>query len=363
MLRRNDKRTAVLIAGLLAAVCASARAQDLTYVTSVSTEGAALLETADGEQWPLGTAAEALDTIEAGQVRVTSGQQLMLVTEWDVVLVVLGPAALRFDPQEERTNIELLDGRVLCASQWPEEGATPLVLVVPGSAPDTPTVEAVVPPGQLAIERTAEQTALAYRAAPDLPPSMALRVLGTPRSLADGDMLRIVGDEVSTAPAAAWLREREFDRSWGAKLGVASAQTVRPGVESDLFENIISWERYGGKEYVKARLEAQRFQPEVRQVVTSVSRPQRPVSPPSSVPQTTGFPAANEVPLLSPAALSVANLSEGVTAIQLNNQARSLLTQTGSRGLGFRGLAQLAIPGLLGGGIPTPGPAGLGGQR
>ncbi len=361
MLRSTPMRLVTLAAGL-AAVGTPLRAQDLTYVTSVSAEGAAWLETTDGERWQLGTAAEDTDTIEAGQVSVTSDHQLMLVTEWDVVMIVLGPASLRFDPQEDQTLIELRDGRVLFASQWPAEGATPLILVVPGASPDTPRVQAVIPPGQFAAERNAEQIALAYTAAPDLPPSMALRVLGAPHSLADGDMLRIVGDEVSTAPAAAWLRERGFERPWGAALGVASAQTVRPGVESSLFENIISWERYGGKEYVKARLEARRFQPEVRQVVTSVSRPQRPVSPPSSVPQTTGFPAANEVPLLSPAALSVANLSEGVTAIQLNNQARSLLTQTGSRGLGFRGLAQLAIPGLLGG-VPTPGPAGLGGLR
>jgi len=78
--------------------------------------------------------------------------------------------------------------------------------------------------------------------------------------------------------------------------------------------------------------------------------------------QTQPFNAANEVPLLSPAAASVQNargIGAGISALGLNNNAALLLRQTGSRGLGFRGLEQLAIPGLSPGGR-TIGPAGLG---
>jgi hypothetical protein len=67
--------------------------------------------------------------------------------------------------------------------------------------------------------------------------------------------------------------------------------------------------------------------------------------------------------LFSPAAAAVQNLRNvgaGVTAAVLNSNAATVLERTGSQGLGFRGLQQLAIPGTTSAGTRTVGPAGLG---
>lgn len=352
-----------LVATLWTAGAATTLAQDVFHVTGVSADGGAWFVDAEGGRAQLGTRDTDTREIEEGVVHVSSGQQLMLLTDSEVVAIVLGPAKLACGPGDEKTHLVLDDGKLIVASAPPEEGATPLVISTPADEAGLRAIEVIAAPGRCCFRRSGRQVQVAYLSDGDLPPALTLTVNGNARSINRGDLLTVDGAEVRVEPAAQWLAAEHFDARWDVNLGIASAQAARPALEMALFTNITSWDVYGGKEYVTARLEAGRFRPEIRQIVTTVTTPQRPATAVSGVPETRGFPAANEVPLLSPAALSVVNLAEDVTAIRLNIQARELLRQTGSRGLGFRGLSQLAIPGLSGSGTPTVGPAGLGAQR
>jgi hypothetical protein len=356
----------VLVVTLWTTGGVTALAQDVFHVTGVSADGGAWFEDAEGVRAKLGTRDTDMREIEegaAGVVHVLSDQQLMLVTDSGAVLIVLGPAKLACGPGDGKTHVMLDDGKLVVASAWPEEGATPLVISTPADETGVRAIEAAAAPGCCYFRRSGQQVQAAYLSDGDLPPTMALTVNGKASSIKSGDLLTVDGPAVRVEPAAQWLTAERFDTRWDVNLGIASAQAARPALEMALFSNITSWDVFGGKEYVTSRLEAGRFRPEIRQIVTTVTTPQRPAAAVSGVPETRGFPAANEVPLLSPAALSVVNPAEDVTAIILNIQARTLLTQTGSRGLGFGGLSQLAIPGLSRSGTPTVGPAGLGAQR
>jgi hypothetical protein len=350
------------VAALLVGGAWNAPAQDALHVTGVSAPGAAWMEDAQGNREMLGTRDTELGEILEGVVQVTSGHQLMLLSDSGVVVIVLGPAKLACGPGDEQTLVVLDDGKLIVIAAWPKAGAQPLVVMTPADPDGVRAVEAIASPGYSYFYRRGSHARVAFRSEGELPGAMALTARGEARSIKHGEMLTIEGPAMRVEPAADWLAGEQFDTPWGINLGVASAQAARPELESDLFVNITSWDFYGGKEYVTSRLVAGRFQPEIRQVVTQTTTPQRAASATGGVPDTSGFPAANEVPLLSPAALSVVNPTANVTAIQLNIQARGLLTQTGSRGLGFRGLSQLAIPGLFGAGTPTVGPAGLGAE-
>jgi hypothetical protein len=352
----------VRVATLLLAA-SSAFAQDVLHVTGVSDPGAAWVEDTQAGRDVLGTRATVVGEIQEGVVQVTSGHQLMLLSDSGAVVILLGPARLACGLADEQMLLELDGGKLIVTAAWPETDAKPLVVMTPAGQDGVRAIETVASPGYCYFYRGAGQVRVAFRSEGILPGAMALTARGQAYSIKSGEMLTIEGPAIRVGAAAEWLASEQFDTPWGVRLGVASAQTARPGLESDLFVNITSWDFYGGKQYVTSRLEAGRFRPEIRQVVTTVTTPQRVASVAGGVPEATGFPAANEVPLLSPAALSVVNPTENVTAIQLNIQARGLLTQTGSRGLGFRGLSQLAIPGLFGAGTPTVGPAGLGAEQ
>ncbi|MBU0616933.1 MAG: hypothetical protein KKI02_04390 [Planctomycetes bacterium] len=350
----------VLVAMLMIAGASSALAQDLLHVTGVSAPGAAWSEDVQGTREVLGTRGTEMGEIQEGVVQVTSGHQLMLLSDSGVVVIVLGPARLSCGLADEQMLIILADGKLIVIAAWPKVDAAPLVVMTPAGQDGVRAVEAVASPGYSYFFSGNGLVRVAFRSEGALPGATALTARGQARSIKNGELLTVEGPAIRVEPAADWLASEQFDTPWGINLGVASAQAARPALESDLFVNITSWDFYGGKEYVTSRLEAGRFRPEIRQVVTTVTTPQRVASAAGGVREASGFPAANEVPLLSPAALSVVNPTENVTAIQLNIQARGLLTQTGSRGLGFRGLSQLAIPGLFGAGTPTVGPAGLG---
>jgi hypothetical protein len=350
------------VAALLMGGAGVGLAQDAFYVTGVSEDGAAILEDAEGNRTTLNTLETGTNVVEQGVMQVSSEHQLMLVTDSGIVVLGLGPAKFACGPGNGRTHLVLDAGKLIVAST-PNQTATPLVVSTPADQNGARAVEALVAPGSLYFQRSRRRTQVAYLSEQEAPAALAVKVNGKLTPLDSGQLLTVDGTEVHIGPAAEWLASEDFDSPWGVSLGVASAQAARPKLESALFTNITSWDVYGGKEYVTSRLEAGRFRPEIRQVVTTVTTPQRPVSPAAGVPETSGFPAANEVPLLSPAALSVIDPSANVTAILLNQQASRLLRQTGSRGLGFRGLSQLAIPGFLRGGSRTVGPAGLGAQN
>ncbi len=352
----------VLWIALPLAVATFAFGQDAMYVTGVSQPGAAWIDEDDGTRFALGTRGDDVGEVIEGTIGIASGHQLMLLTDSGQVVIALGPAKFQYRPTQDQSRLILQDGKLIVTASWPEPDTTPLVVMTPARQDGKRTIEAVIGPGYSYFQRSGNRLGVAYLSDGSLPGSMALKINGKASSIPSGDMITVAGAALQTESAAQWLANEQFNESWGVNLGVASAQTARPGLEATLFANITSWDIYGGAKYVTSRLEAGRYRPEIRQVVSTVSSPQRTATGTKGAPKTTGFPAANEVPVLSPAALSVVNPTENVTAIQLNTQARGLLTVTGSRGLGFRGLSQLAISGLYNGGTPTVGPAGLGAQ-
>ena len=335
------------------------QAQEPLYVTGASTPSAARVTDADGAQHELGLLDSQFGEVREGQVEVASGQHVMLYAESGSVLIVLGPAKFSYSSEPSKNNVVLEEGRLMITTIFPVGDVTPLVITTPSIAGGPQAFEAVNCPGVTYYERGETRATIAFVSETGIPPSMALTVLGQARSINSGEMLTIADGNVQSNPAADWIASSGFGTA-GKTLGVAAAQTARPALESQLFTDITDWDVGGGSKYVTSRLEASRFKAEIRQVASTVSVPPRTGASPKGAPQTQGFAGANEVPFLSPAALSVINPTEGVTAIQLNVQARNLLTTTGSRGLGFRGLARLAIAGTFGDGIPTIGPSGLG---
>ena len=351
---------AATLAVLLYGSLSPAQAQDSLFVTGVSNPAAAWLQDADGTRFQLGTRDMHIGEIRQGLIGVASGQHLMLYAESGAAVLVFGPATLRYAPSADKNLVTLEEGRLLIAAVATDVDGKPLALIAPADSSGVAPLEADICPGLSYYERSGGTITAAYVAEAGGPPSMKLSALGRPRELGSGQMISVAGGQVQTGPAEDWIAKSQLDTTWGVMLGVASAQAARPALESTLFSNITAWDVYGGQKYVSGRLEAGRFRPEIRQVANTISTPQRSGTAPKGAPQTQGFPAANEVPYLSPAALSVINPTENVTAIQLNVQARNLLTATGSRGLGFRGLSRLAIAGTFGDGIPTIGPSGLG---
>ncbi|MBN2446644.1 MAG: hypothetical protein JXO22_07960 [Phycisphaerae bacterium] len=348
----------VVVLGLLWAGASAAQAQELFFVTGVSSPRAATLALEDETSVNLTLGR----SVVPGVIRVADGQRLMLYTDPGVVTVVLGPAEL-VASSDELTGATLLEfraGRMWFEARGMDEG-TPIVIHTVGD--DTPVVdvEFTLADGHTYVARDGARMNVGYLdGASEGRLLLAVNQADVP--VASGQVLSVEGDrEPSAEPLAPWLAERGFDSAAARDLCVASAHDARAGVEASLFQQIIAWDRYAGATYVTARLKDYRFNPEIRQTVQAITTTTRSTSR-SGQTETQPFDAANEVPLLSPASASVQNLRDigaGVTALQLNSNAASLLQSTGSRGLGFRGLTQLAIPGITDQGLRTVGPAGL----
>jgi len=337
-----------LLAGLLL-LALPARGQDELLVASVSDGGT--LQTPDGQTTPL----EIRTLISAGRIAVPTAGQIMCVSRSGAAIVLLGPAQVDFVADTTQTRLSLAAGRVMAALTQPQPGYAAMTLTV------EPLVALQLAPGMTYLHRPVEgvRADVAYASTADA--TLSLLVRGAQRTLRSGQVLTITETADEAAPAGAWLA-KNFDLHAIELLGLLSAQEVRGRVAGDLFENIVQWDQRAGAGYVLPKITAARFEPEIRQVAISITRLVQPTGAARAVTRTIPVPAANEVPPLSPAALSVLNIAEGVTAIVLNRNARDLLTATGSQGLGFRGPSLLALPGFGPAGTRTVGPAGLGAQ-
>lgn len=343
----------ILPAGLLA--------QDLFSVTGLSRGGAATWAAADGVAGELAVG----QPVGPGRLAVAPDAQVMLYEPSGAVLVVLGPADLTVerDAVQDEILLQLRAGRLACASDRPAGSGRALLLSVVLTEQPPLDVEFLVGPGQTFVVSDSQRVAVGYLGDPAAG-GLAVSVGSSSLALTTGQLLAVERTGQSqVASLGDWLVEQGFDRAWGRDLGVRSAQVARHDVESNLFQTIISWDRYAGAAYVAAQIRPAPPSFEIRQTVQTVTTLARPTGRGGAV-QTEPTAGANEVPVLSPAAASVQNLREvggGVTAIELNRNASALLSATGSQGLGFRGLRLLAIPGSQGG-IPTVGPPGLGGR-
>jgi hypothetical protein len=349
------------LVAVLAAEPAAVRAQGLFFVTSVSQPGGAAFVTADGATVEL-TVGRALGP---GTVRVAESASVMLFGSPGAVVIVLGPATLDTARDEIRgaTQLELRKGKLALFSTAAAGGGGVIEVATALGAPPGVAIDFQVVPGQTFVACTADRVALAYGAAQP-PSSVAVNVNAVPSLLPTGQLLTVEATGTPRiAPLGNWLQEEGFVQEWGRRLGVESARESRADVEANLFHNIIAWDRYAGAGHVLPRLQPPRFSIEIRQTIQTVTTPARTTTRGGAI-ETQPFPGANEVPPVSPASASVQNLfnvGQGVTAILLNRNAGVLLSATGSQGLGFQGLQQLAIPGFSGG-VRTTGPAGLGAQ-
>lgn len=337
-------------------------AQDSFTVTGYSHPGVATLDKGDGTPQDLAVGR----SVTTGTVRVADGAQLMLFESSGVTVVILGPAVVIVTQDEIRnqTQLELREGRVITASARQDGEGRAMALTAHLSEQPRTVVEAPIEPGYLFAARTREGLTLAYVGEPagaELP----IRINDVATSLPADQLLTVNAQgQPQTGPLGHWLTEAGFRQAWGRTLGVASAREARADVETNLFHNIIAWDRYAGAAYVSVRLRETPFNLEIRQNIettTTISRP----STRGAIQQTQPFAGANSVPVVSPAAASVQNIADigqGVTAIHLNANAAALLEANGSQGLGFRGLRLLAISAFSSSGTRTVGPAGLGGQ-
>ena len=359
---KNKLLTSLLALAALAILPASLPAQDLFSVTGLSRPGAATWTPADGTAGELAVG----QPVGPGRLAVAPEAQVMLYEPSGAALVVLGPADLTVerDAVQDEIILQLRAGKLACASDRAAGAGRALLLGAVVAAQPPLSVQCLVGPGQTFLACDAAGATLGYLGDPAAG-GLTVSVGSSSLALATGQLLTVErSGQSQVASLGDWLAEQGFDRAWGRDLGVRSAQVARHDVESNLFQTIISWDRYAGAAYVAAQIRPAPPSFEIRQTVQTVTTVTRPTGR-GGADQTEPTAGANEVPVLSPAAASVQNLREvggGVTAIELNRNASALLSATGSQGLGFRGLRLLAIPGSQGG-IPTVGPPGLGGRN
>lgn len=346
--------SALAISLALVAVCA---AQDPVFVTGISQPGAARLTTPDGDSRRLSAARGTQGRFALGTVDVRAGAELMLFTDSGVTVIAFGGA---------RVNVSETDD--FGAAFALEQGA--LLIITPAELnfepgprfhfdkPDSASL--VPPPGRTLLIRDAGSVSVGFLS--DVLPdqSVDVEIEGARANLIGGTLARFADGAVQRADWDGSVPSERSAARIGQDLGVNGAQSSAARLQNALFTEIIYWDQFAEKDYVAARIVSGRFSPEIRQVTTSVTQPIRRTTPPAADRGDAVIRGANSVPPLSPAALSVINIQAGVTAIDLNNRAAGLLTATGSQGLGFGGLRQLAIPGFLAPGLRSIGPAGLG---
>jgi hypothetical protein len=349
-----QRLTGVLLA--VSALCGAQRVlgQAPPIVTGLSDLRAATITVAGAEPEPLAL----MMAVEDARLDVLDGQQVMLYSAaGDVVVVALGPTQLAIRVASDRVDLELTSGRLMTVSPVAQDAQT--VYLVTPAAEGPRAVDCSVGAGRTFLTRVGRQVELGYLASEGRPGALKVTANGKPATVPSGQRLTVVDDTVRTEPLTPWLTENRFDAlNWGRELGVSTARIKRHRLEERLFQDVIDWDREAQAETVIAYLEVEQFRPEIRQVAVAVAARVPAVTGAGARPQAPPFTAANEVPPLSPAAISVG----GITALDLNAFARDLLTRTGSRGLGFNGPRQLAISGFGLTGVRTIGPAGLGAQ-
>lgn len=343
---------AVLVTGVLCAALAPAQ---VMYVTGLSDTRAATLERAAGEpQWlAMGL------PLRAGMLHIYDGKQLMLFDGGSAAMIINGPSdvELGFDPGTRAVTLTLVRGGMLIECDRALDN--PWRVVVTGPTGDAPRMTFAPAPGRTYVHVTDAEATVGFASLDGEVDPLPVRIGDQQAMLDPGDRLVIAADGTRrTAALGDWPTEVGLSGKSVEGLGIASAREARAEIEGRLFDDIILWDRRAGAGYVTRRLREPPFRPEIRQVVQAVRTTTTSTQTSSQI-QTQPFNAANEVPPLSPAAASVQNIGQGVTVITLNANAADLLRATGSRGLGFRGPARLAIPGFTGG-LRTIGPPGLG---
>ncbi len=295
--------------------------------------------------------------VDEGTLEVRASEQVMLYSfESRTVAIVLGPASVSFALPDDEPTLHLASGRLQFVSRADEPDIGTAFSV--GGTVDAPLLRGRVQPGRICLSAVGETSDVTYEPVDGEP--LVLDVGGEERPVAAGKRFTLRAGDAQTQAAAGWLTDQGFEEpNRVQRLGVYTAQLIsRDPIEDRLISEVVSIDLYSTSDKVIESLSVTQFRPEIRALTVAITPQVTTSTNLAAAAQSTPFPAANEVPPLSPAAVSVG----GVTALQLNQSARNLLTITGSRGLGFNGPSRLALPGFGPGGVRTVGPPGLGAQ-
>ena len=332
---------------------------DFPIVTALSDEPG------DSVTWKIGENApenvqqgHLLDAEENNRLTVTADHQVMIFSPTDeVVISALGPAEFAIRTLEDRILVELFAGRMMttCLTATDEQF---VYLTAPMGGEATPLFEGHPGHGWTMWFREGSSAGLAYQGDNGDSRPYEVRVLGKPQKMAAGQRVAIRDGLAKTTSIGSWLADNRFGfRDLGRRLGLQSARITRISVQGQLVQDLIAWDQRAQPEFLPELAENTTFEPEIRQVATVTAEPTKTTNRGGSA-RPAPVVGANEVPLLSPAAISVG----GITAISLNSNAAGLARITNSRGLGFNGLSRLTVPGISNG-TRNVGPAGLAAPR
>ncbi len=347
---------AVVLFGSLAAT-----AQDVSplVVTGVSGPAAASVASPEAETAPIILGTLASDA----RIQVAANQAVMLQsTSGRAAILLVGPASLHATAIGSSIDLEVESGWVVVRAKKLET-AQPVRIIMSGATPeDDLRLAAPVGDGVTYVTRQGDTLELGFEGAAD---GLPLFAFGEERTLASGQRVSVTASEAS-APTGLdpWRQQANIDpQAITRGLALAAAKERRKPVAAKLLENVLDWDVYGQGGAVSASLAPERAKPEIRALsaVVATQNPTNSNLASGGARLADNFATANQVPSLSPAAISVG----GVAAVNLlNNRASLLLQSTQARGLGFGGLSLLAIPGIDPiTGSPTIGPPGLGARR
>ncbi len=338
---------------LVAVLAAPVFAQDF-LVTGLAGDEVTGLESdarLDGESLQIG------DGLTRGVVEVISGQLMLFDADVDVALVIVASRDLPARVEISRDFSFRVDSGVVLVDRSPQsEVGIEFLLVRPSAFARTELSDAEA----IAIVPSTGRSAVLVS-----PQLMAIGVAPGSGNVSVG-VDEVEADEVAyfrpdgTRQDTTWAQWEALQQDiiWARGAALASAQASRRGIEENLFDNITEWDRYAAAEQVVQRLRPDGVDVEIRQTIQVASDTTSSASR-TTPPVTQGVAAANQVPIVSPAAASVSGVTN-VTA--LNSQADRLLSSTGSRGLFLSGgIQRLSVPAFQGAGQRTPGPAGLAG--
>ncbi|MFH1747338.1 MAG: hypothetical protein ABIG44_09880 [Planctomycetota bacterium] len=352
---RKLNRAGLILCAVLGVMIGSALAQEGPVVTAMSTGDAVFWTPAGDERGPV----EVGVPLEEGRIDVLAEQQAMLYSAAGAVAaVLLGPCTVDVLTDYDQIEVELVTGRLMLASSTPADEQI-VQLSVSDAAGGRPLVQAFAGQGWTFLMRQGQVVELGYVGETGAA-ALSAQVIGADLELPSGYRVSIQAGSPQTHPIGPWLASNGFDTvALGQRIGVASAQKWRPELQNQLFTEVITWDVHAQAGSVIKRLDVQHFRPEIRTVAVAVTGQIKSTAQAGRAAGVEPADFANEMPPLSPAAISVG----GVTALELNESAANLVRITGSRGLGYRGLSRLALPGLTSAGTRTTGPAGLGAQR
>jgi len=290
-------------------------------------------------------------------INLATGQEIMLwVASGQTAVVIQGPASFTVvdDTLQIKFNIE--SGRFLVTAGQ-VDGDQPVHFSA-GPEEDR-QFDLPAPPGTTVIVRSGSDVDIGWLEAEGRSTqSIALLLLGEDAELTPNEHISIRGGAAARGKAADWMQDGGIVVTTADGLGFNSAKSRRGEVCSQLFSSLAYWDKTAQKNPdLLLPTEPDSFTPEVRTVTAQINASPNTFQSAPNTRRNVTFSGANEVPGTSPAAISVG----GAGGVARNNaEARSLLSLTGSQGLGFNGLSLLGIRGTSAG-IRTPGPAGLGG--